>query len=81
MHLRDKQVCFLIFKHGLYFKIAFLNEVFISSCVLGIAVASALVTLGNSNRKISMDSTVKTDLKGKSRKCAVSNQNTDNTCI
>lgn len=57
------------------------NEAYAPSGQAGIAVASALVTLGNSNRKISMDSTVKTDLKGKSRKCAVSNQNTDNTCI
>lgn len=48
---------------------------------IGIAIGSALVTLGNQQRKQSMDSTVKIDLKGKGRKCTITtNQNTDN-CI
>lgn len=46
----------------------------------GIAIASALVTLGGNTRKISIDSTVKTDPKGKGRKCTVTNQNAEN-CI
>ncbi|XP_075233105.1 attractin-like protein dsd isoform X2 [Lycorma delicatula] len=45
----------------------------------GLAIASALVTLGNP-RKVSIDPTTKMDMKGKSRK-SVSSQHPDSNCI